>query len=163
MKTKKVTRLLPAGFFFISTHHRATPWLILQNRGMSYEHLILYLTITIPGLIASPFVGMFLGNIIYEWFERVRARFSSYGENKTVIPDSEIINERTEEPLKIGTIFPSGNTGSNTPDKILQGFETGDDISVGVQPCQGDDDPDTGDVISKQVIERLRRKILNLD
>lgn len=130
---------------------------------MSYEHLILYLTITIPGLIASPFVGLFLGNIIYEWFERVSARFSSYGEDETVIPDSEIINERTEEPLKTGTIFPSGNTGSNTPDKILQGFETGDDISVGVQSCQGDDEPDTGDVISKQVIERLRRKILNLD
>lgn len=104
-------RLLPAGFFFISTHHRATPWLILQNRGMSYEHLILYLTITIPGLIASPFVGMFLGNIIYEWFERVRARFSSYGEDETVIPDSEIINERTEGPLKIGTIFPSRQYG----------------------------------------------------
>lgn len=129
---------------------------------MDYKDLILYLSIVIPGLVASPFVGRLLGAILYQWLESARASLQADGTDKAVIPDSEVIDKGDGFSLHASTLLSADKTGGEIPDKLLQGFQAGNNLRASIEPGHGDSDSDMNKELSKKQIERIKRKILGL-
>lgn len=130
--------------------------------NMDYKDLILYLSIVIPGLVASPFVGRLLGAILYQWLESVRASLQADGTDKAVIPDPEVIDKGDGFSLHASTLLSADKTGGEIPDKLLQGFQAGNNLRASIEPGHGDSDSDMNKELSKKQIERIKRKILGL-